>query len=244
MSIVDHFVLCVKQKTGILIGMNKRVVITGSLLVLILIAGLLTWYLVRHNAKDAMHPATSTQSAKPQTTAPAPQPAPAPQTAPELVAPIDQFKERITKKNFGTYVTPQNSPVQPERFQGYHAGVDVEYGDVTTEVPVRAIAAGTVTYAGWVSGYGGAVIIRHQISGAAHAVLYGHLDPAALPAVGANVSQSQQIGHLGQAYSRQTDGERRHLHFAVLAGVSNDFRGYSPTQAGLSAWINPLSLPF
>ena len=36
---------------------------------------------------------------------------------------------RITKKPFGIFITTQNSPVQPERFSGYHTGVDVEYKD-------------------------------------------------------------------------------------------------------------------
>lgn len=35
-------------------------------------------------------------------------------------------EERITKKPFGVFVTPQNSPVNPERFRGYHTGTDFE----------------------------------------------------------------------------------------------------------------------
>jgi len=31
------------------------------------------------------------------------------------------------------YITPQTSPVQPERFTGYHTGVDVEYNDIKSE---------------------------------------------------------------------------------------------------------------
>lgn len=175
--------------------------------------------------------------------APAPTP-PAPTPAPELAAPVADFKPRITKKFFGTYITPQNSPVQPERFSGYHTGVDVEYGDVSGLVPVYAIAPGTVTYSGWVSGYGGVVCIKSTISGVTRTVLYGHLAPSSLPTVGSTVARAQPIGHLGQAYSSETDGERRHLHLAVTANGNFNLRGYVSNQSQLSGWLDPLSLPF
>lgn len=159
-----------------------------------------------------------------------------------LVIPVADFHNRITKKLFGTYITPSNSPVQPERFTGYHAGVDVEYDDVTSDVAVHAIANGRVVYAGWVSGYGGVTLLQHTIEGIPHLVVYGHLRPSSLLAVNTEVTQDQQIGLLGTAYSQETDGERRHLHFAVLRGIVVDLRGYSSTQAGLGNWIDPLSL--
>lgn len=127
---------------------------------------------------------------------------------------------------------------------GYHAGVDAEYGDVAGTVPVHAIADGQVVYASWVSGYGGVTILRHQINGAPHLVLYGHLNVASLLPVGTNVKQRQQIGVLGVGYSQQTDGERRHLHFAILAGNSIDVRGYAQSKAQLSAWLNPLDFKY
>ncbi|HEV2413121.1 MAG TPA: M23 family metallopeptidase [Candidatus Saccharimonadales bacterium] len=166
------------------------------------------------------------------------------QPLPALVEPIDQFHQRITKIFFGTYVTPQNSPIQPERFTGYHTGVDVEYGDVTGTVPVYAIANGIVTYSNWASGYGGVTVIQVTIDGALHLVLYGHLDPSSTLPVGTQVSQGQQIGILGIAYSQQTDGERRHLHFDILASDTLDLRGYVPVASELSGWIDPLSLQY
>jgi hypothetical protein len=36
-------------------------------------------------------------------------------------------KAGLQKKPFGIYITPENSPVQPENFTGYHTGIDVEY---------------------------------------------------------------------------------------------------------------------
>ena len=63
--------------------------------------------------------------------------------------PVKDFKQRATKKLFGTEVTPQDSPVQPERFKGFHTGVDVEYGDVSSPVVVMAIDSGQVVFSRW-----------------------------------------------------------------------------------------------
>jgi murein DD-endopeptidase MepM/ murein hydrolase activator NlpD len=196
------------------------------------------------SARRASSPSSqqkTTQVPKPKPTPPVIQ-APAPQL--DFVEPVAQFRQRITKKLFGTYVTPSSSPVQPERFTGYHAGDDAEYQDVTGIVPVHSIKEGQVVSASWVSGYGGLIIIRHQINGAPHLVLYGHLDPNSLLPIGTTVARGQQIGQLGVGYSTQTDGERRHLHFAILAGNTIDYRGYATTQAGLSAWIDPLTFSY
>lgn len=158
------------------------------------------------------------------------------------VTPIDEFKKRITKKKFGTYITPQNSTVQPERFSGYHTGVDVEYGDIKSDTPVRAITSGTVTFSGVIDGYGGVLLITHTIKGLPRTVVYGHLDPSSLPTNGSAVKKSQKIGLLGADKSSETDGERKHLHFAVLTDTRQDFRGYVQSEGELSAWLNPLSL--
>lgn len=62
----------------------------------------------------------------------------------KVAFPIADFEGRITKKPFGIYITPQNSPVQPERFSGYHTGDDAEYGDVAADVPVYAVYDGQI----------------------------------------------------------------------------------------------------
>ena len=41
------------------------------------------------------------------------------QVVSEFQSPLDRAGERVTKKPFGKFVTPQNSPVQPEKFYGY-----------------------------------------------------------------------------------------------------------------------------
>jgi murein DD-endopeptidase MepM/ murein hydrolase activator NlpD len=159
-----------------------------------------------------------------------------------LVDPIADFKSRITKKPFGIYVTPKNSPVQPERFTGYHTGTDVEYGDVTIDVPVHSITDGQVIYSGWVSGYGGVIVIRYEINGQTYTGLFGHLKPSSLLKVNTLVKKGDQIGVLGTAYSHDTDGERRHLHFALHKGQELVLLGYVPKESELSGWVDPLTL--
>ena len=159
-----------------------------------------------------------------------------------LTIPVPEFYSRITKKTFGTYVTPQNSPVSPERFTGFHTGVDVEYSDVAAEVPVSAVYAGQIIYSGWVSGYGGLIAERIHFNNNDYVVIYGHLAPQSLIPKGMTVEAGQKIGVLGKGYSTETDGERRHLHLAFVKGDQINFRGYAATQGELSKWENPLTL--
>lgn len=185
--------------------------------------------------------ATPTQSATPTalpTATPVPTATPSPTAAP-YAEPTADFKARITKKMFGTYVTPENSPVQPERFTGYHTGDDVEYGDSTQDVPVYAIADGVVQEANTVSGYGGLLVIK-QSDGLYS--LYGHMRVSSLTKVGKNVKKGDKVGVLGTAFSTETDGERRHLHFAIYKGDPVDIKGYVQNKGDLSSWIDPLSL--
>ena len=152
--------------------------------------------------------------------------------------PVDNFFPRLTKKPFGIYITPKNSPVQPEKFTGYHTGDDIEYGDVTGEVKVFAIADGQVIYSGWVSGYGGFLAIQNTY----FISVYGHLNPTSLVKKDTIVKKGQVVGILGNAYSQQTDGERKHLHFGIIKGNKLDFRGYVQNPTELSLWIDPASL--
>lgn len=159
----------------------------------------------------------------------------------ELVEPIADFATRISKKPFGIYISPDNSPVQPEKFTGYHTGVDVEYGDLAEDtIPVLAIADGEVLRSAWVSGYGGMLAIRHQIEGKSYIVIYGHLSPNSLAKLGQKVLAGDIIANLGQAYSQETAGERKHLHFAIYTGSDINVKGYVPRQSDLSLWLDPV----
>ncbi len=165
---------------------------------------------------------------------PARQPAPAPVPAP-LMLPVASYREGRTFKVFGQEVH--------DRFSGFHTGDDVEVDNPAIEVPVVAIADGTVVLARRVSGYGGVLVIRHTIGSGPDAetvsALYGHLDLAQAPAVGAAVRQGQMIASLGDHASVETDGERKHLHFQLWPGGGVKLAGYVPTSAGLSAYLNP-----
>src|SRR3989338_4447404 len=88
-----------------------------------------------------------------------------PIASPNLIEPVEGFRDRITKKPFGIYITPETSPVQLDRFTGYHTGVDIEFTDSSEDIPVLAIADGTILIRAYASGYGGVVVVRHVING-------------------------------------------------------------------------------
>jgi len=156
--------------------------------------------------------------------------------------PVVDFRSRVTKKPFGIYITRQNSPVQPERFTGYHTGADAEYEDVTDDVPVYAIADGKVVLSQTASGYGGVFMISLELNGTTHTALYGHIRPSSLPKKGMEFEKGDPLALLGTGYSSETDGERRHLHFAVLSNDRVDIKGYVQSESDLSGWIDPLTL--
>lgn len=159
-----------------------------------------------------------------------------------IVPPVDDFLTRITKKSFGTFITPETSPVANDRFSGFHTGVDVEYDDVAEDIAIYAIADGTVIASTFGKGYGGVVVVRHETEQIL--ALYGHLDPATLPARGTKLRQGQFIGVLGADHSEETDGVRKHLHFSIQPdrGGEIDIRGYVKTEEELTQWIDPLAL--
>lgn len=161
---------------------------------------------------------------------------------PMLVYPISDYPSRVTKKPFGIYITPKNSPVQPERFQGFHTGADAETtpAEQSIDVPISAIADGTVLVARWASGYGGVILIEHQIAGQAVTAVYGHLRQSSFRVqVGSTVKVGEQIAVLGNGFSKETDGERKHLHFALLKGKSTTLLGYVSIKSALSSWLDP-----
>jgi murein DD-endopeptidase MepM/ murein hydrolase activator NlpD len=157
-----------------------------------------------------------------------------------LVEPVDNFATHATKKRFGIYITPDTSPIEGDRFTGYHTGVDAEFTDTVGEVPVRAIADGTVVAQTWAKGYGGVAVIRHVINGQPIFAVYGHLDPASFDQSLSIIKAGQTIGVLGDGHSHETDGVRKHLHFALYRGEKIDYRGYVPTESELELWLDPL----
>jgi murein DD-endopeptidase MepM/ murein hydrolase activator NlpD len=105
-------------------------------------------------------------------------------------------------------------------YDAAHRGVDYA---APTGTRVRAVAAGTVRFAGWQNGYGNVVEIEHDEK---HATLYAHLQKIA-PAVeaGAQVAQGDVVGAVGM--TGWATGP--HLHFELKA----DGRQVNPMTAKL-----------
>jgi murein DD-endopeptidase MepM/ murein hydrolase activator NlpD len=162
-----------------------------------------------------------------------------------LFLPIGKAKERVTKKPFGIYITSKNSPVQPERFSGYHTGTDFETfpEEQNADVPVYAIAPGEIVLEKWASGYGGVLVESGEIGGQAVTIIYGHLNLGSInKKTGENLEAGEQIGFLGKGYSQQTDGERKHLHLGIYRGSGVNIKGYSSAKGDLNNWIDFMSL--
>lgn len=160
----------------------------------------------------------------------------------EFVSPLDRAEERVTKKPFGMFITPQNSPVFPERFNGYHLGADFEVfpEEIERDVFVRAVCAGEIIVKRRASGYGGVVVQECEAGGAPISVIYGHLDLESVTAnVGLGVSRGEVLGMLGADKSAATDGERKHLHLAFHKGREISIRGYAGSEQELENWLDP-----
>ncbi len=156
-----------------------------------------------------------------------------------FVAPMDP--SRIMLKPFGFLVDPATSPVQPERFSGYHTGADFEAPEDGAQ-PVLAACTGPVVGRRTADGYGGVIVQRCLRAGRPVTALYGHVSLTDAPAIGSIVSAGDIIAHLGIGFSDATDGERPHLHFAVHRGDAVEMRGYVQREADLRSWIDPVTL--
>ena len=104
------------------------------------------------------------------------------------------------------------------RWGRMHEGIDIGAG---TGTPIYAATAGTVTYAGSMSGYGNMVLIDH---GGGIVTAYAHQNSISV-SVGTSVAGGDQIGTVGS--TGQSTGP--HLHFEVRVGGSpRDPMGYLP----------------
>lgn len=219
-----------------------------ALLLIIIIAGLF-WaadYLLQKNQSTT--PAASPMPTSNETPVVA-SPSTSPSLTPTGIAstsawqpPLDRAGERVTKKYFGIYITPQNSPVQPERFTGYHTGADFEIfpEELNAIVPVRAICSGQLKLKEYASGYGGVAVQACQLDNSPVTVIYGHLKLASItPTVGENITVGETIGVLGADKSVETDGERKHLHLGIHRGSAVNILGYVASQTELQNWIDP-----
>lgn len=136
----------------------------------------------------------------------------------------------ITKKSFGIYVSPGHSPITPERFAGFHTGVDFETtpAEANIAIPVPAFCDGKLLLKEWASGYGGVAVQSCTLAGQAVTVIYGHLNiDTVRPSVGDSLKKGDFIGNLGKGYSTETDGERKHLHLGIHKGTTVNIIGYA-----------------
>lgn len=169
------------------------------------------------------------------------QPSAPSQAASAIFPPLSNAKSRITKKTFGMYITPKTSPVQPERFTGYHSGADFETlpDEQNTDVPVFAICSGQLILKEWASGYGGVMVQQCTVANEPVTVIYGHMRLASITfAKGDQIPAGAQLGLLGTGFSKETDGERKHLHLGIHKGASISILGYVQNKAGLSNWLD------
>ena len=156
--------------------------------------------------------------------------------------PLSEISKREIKKTFGIYITPQNSPIQPERFTGYHTGVDFEIlpEELNKDVPVYAICSGELKLKQFSSGYGGMVVQTCELNEKSITVVYGHLRlSSVINKIGDNVDAGDNIGLLGDDRSSETDYERKHLHISIYNDSEINIRGYVNSPEELSNWIDP-----
>jgi murein DD-endopeptidase MepM/ murein hydrolase activator NlpD len=102
------------------------------------------------------------------------------------------------------------------RWGRMHQGIDI---GAPTGTPIHAADGGTVVTAGWLGGYGNAVIIDH---GGGRATLYGHQSRLGV-GVGQSVGRSAVIGYVGST----GNSTGPHLHFEVrINGVPHNPLNY------------------
>lgn len=117
------------------------------------------------------------------------------------------------------FVWPVDGPVTSGfglRWGRMHEGLDIGAG---SGAPIRAAAAGTVSHAGWLGGYGNLVVVEH---GGGLATAYAHQQRIAV-SVGQTVGQGQLLGEVGST----GNSTGPHLHFEVrVNGSAVDPLGY------------------
>jgi murein DD-endopeptidase MepM/ murein hydrolase activator NlpD len=108
-------------------------------------------------------------------------------------------------------IAPDYFPTQGTITQGYwfcHKGLDIANDEGTA---VRAVAAGTVKFAGWSDkGYGYMVVIDHG----SYQTLYAHLKQSPSVSTGQSVAAGTSIGLMGN--TGFSTGP--HLHFEIRLG--------------------------
>ena len=156
--------------------------------------------------------------------------------------PLPHANERVTKKPFGLEVSPDRSPLESERFNGFHTGSDCEIflGEESADIAVSALCGGVLRSKQRAEGYGGVVVQECLLDDQAITVVYGHLAlQSVTAAAGSYLAPGAKIGLLGAGGSEETDDERKHLHIGIHRGTTIDIAGYVQRAEQLSAWMDP-----
>lgn len=147
-----------------------------------------------------------------------------------LIEPVTEHRLRGTKERpswmaTGTFRWPTNghitSPFGYRKSPGgigtrYHKGIDIANHHGT---PIYGADGGTVTYAGWMSGYGYLIEINHSNG---YTTRYGHCS-SLLVSKGEHVYKGQQIAKMGST----GNSTGNHLHFEIrFNGVPNNPMNY------------------
>ncbi|WP_294181277.1 M23 family metallopeptidase [uncultured Schumannella sp.] len=143
--------------------------------------------------------------------------------------PVAQSARVVFPLPEGTWVLtssfgPRIHPITGEA--SFHTGTDFAAPDGT---PILAAADGTVTVAEFSGGYGGLIVIEHQINGVTVATAYAHMWQHSIHVSrGDRVVAGQHIGDVGS--SGNSTGP--HLHFEVRPGGTNG------EAIDAAAWLN------
>ncbi len=159
----------------------------------------------------------------------------------DIVPPLADAASRVNKKPFGIYVSPGHSPVNPERFTGYHTGTDFEIfpGEENSDVTVTAVCTGKILRKETARGYGGMVVQACTYHNEPITVVYGHIRLSSMTQkIGDVLNQGDKFVVLGTAYSSETGGERKHLHLGIHKTTTIDTRGYVSDSSLLDNWYD------
>ncbi len=115
----------------------------------------------------------------------------------------------ILTSGFGMRVSPITG------VNGLHSGIDIGAGSGT---PIIAAASGEILQAGYLGGYGNAILVYH---GGGLSTLYGHLSGFAVEA-GQKVKQGQIIGYVGS--TGFATGPHLHFEVRINGAVVNPYK--------------------
>ncbi|MBU8908095.1 transglycosylase SLT domain-containing protein [Desertibacillus haloalkaliphilus] len=119
----------------------------------------------------------------------------------------------IVESGSGNFITPTSGSINSGygmRSGSMHHGVDIPLAGRTHDVPIVAVADGTVRRSYYSDTYGHTVMIEHNIEGVIFESLYAHMTGRAV-SEGQKVSQGQFLGNMGNT-GRSTGP---HLHFEL-----------------------------